>query len=225
MGSPTIYWTPAGSTTLRTISLASVSEVRGETVAVGSRLFSVVGAAASVMRGQVHAVTIVATLDASDAAAIRRLEQLRSHLLAGRTIGFSVDHSKTWASTFSAMTVDDTAIGGTSNLFTAWSGSAVSPAVGAEVAFDPDPGTQTYEVADIGTAFTLGLGATGDPVAYDHTGDMLVRWRDFWPALRLPDLTTTGIFETTKHRLTYEVEMRLIYDPAEAVAIYTALGA
>ena len=56
-----------------------------------------------------------------------------------------------WA-TFSAMAVDDTAVAGTSNLFTAWSGSAASPAVGDEVAFDSEPGGQSYEVADIGTA-------------------------------------------------------------------------
>lgn len=223
MGSPTIYWTPAGSSTLRTITFDSVAEVRGETFGIGARVYNADGAVYSAMRGQVHTVEIVATLAAGDAVA-RKLEQLRSHLLSGRSIGFSVDHARTWASTFNAMSVDDTAVGGTSNRFTAWSASAVSPPVGAEVAFDPDPGTQTYEVVDIGTAFTLGLGATGDPVAYDHTGDMLVRWRDFWPALTLPDITRGGLFITTAHRLFYGVNMRLVYSPAAALAIYEDLA-
>lgn len=223
MGNPTVYWTPAGSTTLRTIEFDAVSQVRGETVGVGARAYNADGALYSAMRGQVHTVQIVATLPGTSATA-RRLEQLRSHLLSGRSIGFSVDHAKTWASTFNTMAVDATTISGTTNLFTAWSASAVSPPVGAEVAFDAEPGGQTYEVANVGTAFTLGVGATGDPVAYAHTGDRLVRWRDFWPALTLPDVGRGGLFITTANRLSYDVTMSLVYDPAAAVAIYEALG-
>lgn len=157
----------------------------------------------------------------------RDAQSLVTHLQRGGAVGFSRDHAKTWASvTSTGPTRGDTVLytsGG--NGFTAWSLSG-TPAVGDEVAIETPPADYIREIRTVG-ALTV-TPPVHLPLAagcrYTYSGPAVVRWRDFYPVLRMPRDLVGRTFITHDHRRNFTLDVTLEYNPAEVLALYGTRG-
>ena len=225
MGLPTIYWypDPAGSvetlTFLENLSDLQVKPLREvyDSVTLSGGLYR--SHAAS--RQQVR---IVLENFVSEDFYLK-LQSLSAHLERGGSIGFSLDHDKTWGAFLSsAFTAErgDTQLGlqvilttsgaMSPNYFRPWSSGVTLSSDDYVCINNANPeGFREYKnVTSLSsTSYTLTL---DDGLLYTYgSRPVLIRWRDFWPALKLRGDMTTPIL-TTNHRMSYTLDLTLEED-------------
>jgi len=146
---------------------------------------------------------------------VRDLRQLEDHLHRGLPVGFAREHTKAWAafggSTFRGFTYIVAGAGA----FTAWE-SAAALASGDEVAIESAPPEGEIEMHAISSvSSTTGyVTLNGETILRSFAGPIIVRHRDFYPALRMPDDRIGRPIVTTERRLswTLDVELEIIPD-------------
>lgn len=151
---------------------------------------------------------------ALSASVIRSLEGVQNHLQRGGAIGVSRDHSKSWFG-FGVGVVSrgDTVYATGGNAFTAYSTTATL-ASGDEVCMEtPNP----EWISELGTVSSLSAGGdvtlTDAKVITDGSPGT-IRYRDFYPALRLPDDAMDKPIIVTETRIQWTLDMMLEVDPA-----------
>jgi hypothetical protein len=136
---------------------------------------------------------------------------MSSHLELGGAIAFTADTSKLWAGfSTSPPSRGDTAISTNGNVFSALSNGAI--ASGDILAIQsPNPMAYLeYQRVNTATANSFTLHTT---VRYDHPETRtLIRWRDFYPVLRMPEGSLSKNFVTHDHRLTYTLDLVVVDD-------------
>ena len=225
MGLPTIYWYPDPSGSVETYTfLENLTDLQVQPI---RETYDAVTLSGGLYRSHAAArqqVRIVLENFTSEAFYLK-MQSLSAHLERGGSIGFSLDHDRTWGAFLSsAFTAErgDTQLGVqhiltttgamSPNYFRPWSNSAALGADDYVCINNANPeGFREYKnITSISnTSFTVTL---DEGLLYTY-GSMpvLIRWRDFWPALKLrSDLTTPML--TTNHRLSYTLDMVLEED-------------
>lgn len=157
-------------------------------------------------------------------ATVRALESMWEHLLRGGAVGFSADHTKTWAAyqTFSRQRGDTTIFTG-GNQFAAWSASAAL-SNGDEVWYEsqnPEHISEMLAVTSVSATYDITMATA---VRFSSSLSGMVRWRYFYPALRLPDDRKDRPILTSYHGLTWSLDAELEVDMAILAAGYDDYG-
>lgn len=219
MGSPTFYWYPDDTGSLTKLALASaLTELHELRVPRRTSAYLGDGGAVVLTRPTATRVRIVAERKLS-AADVRALRQLEDHLQRGLPVGFAREPTKAWAG-FGAKTFRGfTYVSCRGNAFSKWEGSA-SLASGDEVTIESAPPATEIEQHLISSATTSQVNLSGETILRTMDGPILVRHRDFYPALWLPDDQLDKPIVTTERRFTYTLDVELETVPSIIAAGY-----
>ena len=126
-------------------------------------------------------------LGTSDRALYRYLSNLLTHLRQGKRVGFSLNHSKTWAGyALHSVARGTTTIRTNGNVLSAWSASG-TPASGDPLRIESANPVGLSEEQALSGALSAGAATISSGAVYDHSGArVLVRYAYCWPALYLP---------------------------------------
>ncbi len=188
MGNATIWWYPVGASAVEEIDLgATFSDLTFSAVREGSDSRSA-SRITRYDRGGYRRIRISKERIANNAALIRDLEALVRHLQAGGTCCASLDKAKAWG-TWTVGTVfaggTTVTINPTGNAFSALNSSAALSSGDEMTIESPNP----EYLLDVNTyASTSGSSLTfGENIRTGFTlGPCFVRYRYFFPVLRLP---------------------------------------
>lgn len=219
MADPRFYYYPESGGTLETIDLAGPlsdlqeTELRDvEDAYDGERVLY------RQVLGGGYRVRIVLERFTSQALE-RKLKTMSAHLERGGYIGFSRDHAKTWAGfgasgyTYRGRSIFYSTV----NQFGAWNGSATF-ASGDECTIEsgnPEMYREYNTVSSINASNQVTL---GNALVYTYSNPVLLRWRDFYPALRLPADKVGKALVTHDHRISWTLDVELEWDLAGLVA-------
>jgi len=219
MGNPAIYYYPDPAGSLEVIDLAEplsdlqITQLRevADTYTRGGSFFRTSGAS----RLQVRIILENFT----SAPLVRQFETLSAHLERGGSIGFALDASKAWAGfvdvdSRSPIRGSTTISTVASNQFSAWnSGASLATNDEVSVSSPPPEGLREtrYVSAGISTGKTMSL--TGNPLVYSYqSGVVLVRHRDFFPSLVMPEGSVGDPIVESNHRISYTLDLTLVED-------------
>ena len=228
MGNPTIYWYPDAEGSLEVIDFGEalsdlqITEIRDASDAYSrsGRLYRTLGAS----RLQIRII-----LETFTNEALRRdLESLSSHLKAGHPVGFSLDHAKSWAGFIDSSAREpsrgSTVLKTKGNRFTRWSGSAALDS-GDEVVIASAPLEGLKENRALSGALAASatsVNITSDPIVYTYrAATPIVRHRDFYPCLVLPDRNVADAIVETNHRISYTLDLTLDEDWGTLSALHS----
>ena len=230
MSTPRIYYYPDPDGSLETIDLLEgLSSIICTPVVAADEARSGMGLVSEALHHVTYRVRVVLdrfqTSGVGKSALERQLLTLQRHLLRGGYIGLSRDHAKTWAalSTVSEPTRGSATFTTGGNGFGAWS-SAGAVASGDEIEIEGcGPfwyGETTTVSAVSGGVVTLAEALRYTYTFYNSNTYPLVRWRDFWPVLRLPVGERTKAIVTDDHRLNWTLDMALEYSTPKVVSLW-----
>lgn len=224
MGSSKIYWFPTSTAVAGRQEIdfgETISDLQISPYRVVSDAVSIGGRFARVARRSGMRVRIVHERF-TDTALAEKLYSLQSHLEAGGAISFAVDSTNAYASfiagdgvTFSGSTPTYTM---EPELFSSYGGGnpATNDVLHAE-SFGANPRREEVQVHTYQAALNL-LTLKAD-LKYDHAAPVMIRHRDFFPALFWPqDQTQTPIL-SHDHRISYTLDMTLEVYPAHLRAL------
>jgi hypothetical protein len=158
------------------------------------------------------------------AANVRELRAMEDHLLRGGLVGFSRDHAKTWAGYCAGPTIRGASYYPTmGNAFAAWSASGTL-ASGDEVVAESAQPEGIHEIGVASSINSSGDVLTSGTILYTRTTATMVRWRDFYPALRLADEQSGRPILTTEHRIAWTLDITLELCPEIIAAGTSGLG-
>jgi len=160
-----------------------------------------------------------------------KLQSLSAHLERGGAIGFSLDHDKTWAGFLNAAAGADRGDTGrfhtpgassyvTDNDFYEWNPSATI-AADDMICFcntNPEGFREFLEVDSVSGATGINT-KTGLLYTY-NSRPILLRWRDFYPCLKLSAASTGSPIVTSNHRISYTLTLDLEEDWRTLEAVY-----
>lgn len=230
MSETRIFWYPMGTGNVQTITIPrfitsledddpEVSAATSETIAGGMRR-QLYGDWRRVVITRQH---LRPTLT-DEAAAIRGLRSLQSHLLAGYSVGVAVGTDAMWAGfTVAGAPRGTSAIGVLANTYLPWSASG-DVSVGDEVVLQsrsPVGAREVHRVSAVVSGSSGGKIITlARPTYYDHVGSIFVRRRTFYPHLKLPeDQLDTPIITSSFRGRTFDFRLELREDVAEMWAL------
>jgi hypothetical protein len=160
------------------------------------------------------------------AALIRDLLSLERHLQAGGVCAISLDHDKTfgaWAAT-RPTTGDTTVILPGGNQFTAFSSSGTI-AAGDQISIE-SPNPEYLVDYDEVTTYAANVVTLTDGIRTSYQeSPVFVRYRDFYPVLRLPAGSVGRPLMTHDHRRNWTWDSPLVESPGDIAALQTQAGA
>ena len=218
-----IYWYPMGTGTVETVTLPFITDLTDEDPeVVAATGETTAGGMFRQLYGDWRRVIVlrqhIRPGDATEKPVLQSLRSLQSHLIAGHSVGIAVAPEKA----FGAFTVGyprgTSTIGIPSNAYAGWS-SLSSLAVGDEVVVQspsPEGAREVMQIqaivavgATFAVTFTRGF-------RYDHPGPLFVRYRTFYPHLKLPDdQLETPILTTASRGKTFDLRLELREDMQE----------
>ena len=224
MGMPTIYWYPDPDGSVETLTfLENLSDLQVQPI---RETYDAVTLSGGLYRRHAASrlqVRIVLENFTSEEFYLK-LQSLSAHLERGGSIGFSLDHDKTWGAFLASAQVAErgdtqltlqailTTTGALSaNYFRPWSAVTLGSSDFVCINNANPEGFREYKnVTSISnTAFTITL---DDGLLYTYASrPLLVRYRDFWPALKLRENTSSPIV-TSNHRIAYTLDLTLEED-------------
>lgn len=147
------------------------------------------------------------------ASAVERdLYAMENHLQRGGSVGFSAVHSKAWCGFMSGGYGDRgrTILYTGGNLFTAWSSTAALVSGDEVVIQSPNPEWRSeVSVFSFLAAKQMNLSRA---LRFTYAQKSAVRYRDFFPVLKLPDDQVGRPLVTHDKRITYTFDALLEYD-------------
>jgi len=156
----------------------------------------------------------------TSAGLVRRFETLSAHLERGGAIGFSLDHDKTWAGYVQTSATSPVrgraAVTTGGNVFKPWSNSAsLDTSDEMVISSAPVEGLrETNALASSVPASGVNVNfGTLVPLVYTYkTEPVLVRWRDFYPCLIMPESSVGNPIIETNHRISYTLDLTVVED-------------
>ncbi len=149
----------------------------------------------------------------------RSLRTLENHLHRGGLCAFAADSAKAWAGvSSSALVPGATSWTGSGRLFNALAPSATL-ASGDELVIETASPENMRQYLTAGA--TMGAGNThtlGSAVQFPFAENSVLRWRDFFPILSLPEDQTGKTLVTNDHRRNFTLDVDLEYTPARVIA-------
>jgi hypothetical protein len=225
MATSKIYWYPDGGSYYGTLEVTSLGEDLSD---LQERPLQPRESARSMDGRQGVTLTGVGFLEvrmvlerfATESVALA-LQTLNSYLLRGGIIGIAGDYSKAWAGYATTSPVrGDTTITTTGNV---WYESTAALASGDIVCIESLGDEGKREWADVssesGGVITLSAGLT---YSFDES-PVLVRHRDYYPAVYLPQDQTGRPILTQDRRLSWTLDATLHTDPAVAAILYSEI--
>jgi len=227
MGTPRIYWYPAGSLAFETIILPHVSAVNV------SQFRDVVDAEGPTMarldRGGGRIITIRGRYNvASHSTAIRGLLSLDSHIRAGGRIAFALDHEKMYASRLvfpaysgkSSLNIDVNALPFETTTLVANDELLIQQT--SPLRYERVAMSSNATAASIGFVLPLKRG-----LYYEHPPHTIVRSQYCFPALYLDaagaNSPTTWISDARHPGLIYDLDITLVELPREVELVVDAV--
>ena len=214
MSNTSLWWYPGGTAAIREIDFGEgLSDLDDRQVRAGAVAEGAVGRITRLSYGEYFKVQVVLA-NFSDHALYRELRSLESHLKAGYAIVLAEDRAKAWAGFVGGgrpLTAGSLAVqtrrGNEWSTFTAGTAGIGADDIVCIQSSPPSSWREWCEVQSIS-----GNNLTVDGVRYQHSdGPVLVRHRDFWPALRLDSAMDQPIV-TQNLRETYTLNMTLRED-------------
>ena len=218
-----IYWYPMGTGTLETVTLPFITDLSDEDPeVVAATGETTAGGMFRQLYGDWRRVIVlrqhVRPEDATEKPVLQSLRSLQSHLIAGHSIGVAVGAQKAFGAFTVGYSRGVSTIGIPANAYAGWSTLSALAAGDEVVIQSPSPNgarevMQIQAIVPIGTTFavtfTRGL-------RYDHPGPVLVRFRTFYPHLKLPDdQLETPIITTSNRGRTFDLRLELREDQQE----------
>lgn len=226
MANPTFYYYPDNTGSLHMIDLGTVMSDIQETP-MRTRVSAKGGDGGmyvSVYEGGLR-VRLVRERGVS-AAVARKLMNMFNFLERGGSVGFARDHAKAWAQFTSSPPTRGASgvyVNSLSSAFTGWS-TAAALVAGDEVVIEsaqPELIREYHTISSFASHIPLGLAETVEMTAGSRC---IVRHRDFFPALKLPDDGVNRIAVPDERRLTRTLDLTLEVDYAIIEAAYQAPG-
>lgn len=150
----------------------------------------------------------------------RALRTAESHLHRGGVVAFSRDSAKAWASVSDTLQASGstTWTGATGSLYAALS-SAAALASGDEIVIETAAPEHQREYTTTGASVAVGDAdvTIGAGLAYTFGAPSVLRWRDFWPVLRLPSDQMQRTIVFNDHRRNFTLDVTLEYSAAYLV--------
>lgn len=220
MGNPAIYFYPDPEGSLEVIDFGEplsdlqISQLRDvvDGYSRGGSFYRMSGASRLEIR--------IILENFTSASLVRQFETLSAHLERGGAIGFSLDHDKAWAGFVrtgsTAPNRGRANLTTTGNIFNPWSTSAslasdddvVIASAPVEGFRETNPLASTVPASGV----TVNLGS-GSPLVYTYKAEpVLVRWRDFYPCLIMPEGSVGGPIIETNHRISYTLDLTVVED-------------
>jgi len=218
---PYLYWYPAGSRTLQKVELGFVSDLRPIDTQDAEEVLTGNSAPYRTTFGRARLVPIIKERFTS-ASLRRELEAVVNHLRAGGVVGFSLDDSKALARFGTPPASADTSIA--LDAVDPWASWGDSPAYvsGDEIRIE-QPGRVLRAETVTYTSETSSAITTSAVLNTFDAGPVLIRYRDFYPVLRLPaNLANSADLLTHDRRLNYSLALPLVEYPADLWAFWEA---
>ena len=212
MGNPFFYYYPSGDTlSLETIDLgAGLSDLQVTPVRIAEDSYTLAGGMHRITQGGYLEVRIVFERF-TDAALAYKLESMWAHLELGGLVGFATDSGKAFAGYATAEPArGDSSINIGGNAFQGYTAGAAALANDDILAIHSlGPGT-IREYCAISSISVLTYSLT-DSIRYDYPAGLpvMVRHRDFFPALRAPSTSLNANPVTHDHRVSYTLDLTL----------------
>lgn len=227
MGNPAIYYYPDPEGTLEVLDFGEplsdlqITQVRevADSYSRGGSFYRTTGSSRLQIR--------IILENFTSASLVREFESLSAHLERGGSIGFALDSAKAWAGFVD--TASTTPVRGRANLqtggnlFNSWS-SAAALDLGDEVVVTSSPvegyrETRTLAVAIGAAGLNANFGVL-NTLSYTYQSDVvLIRSRDFYPAMTMPASSVGVPILETNHRISYTLDLTLEEDWGTLVAL------
>ena len=225
MGNPRFYYYPDEAGSLETIDLGEgltdLVELPGAVVEDAASLDGY--PYRSFLRDTFGIRIVLERFGSSGTSSLeRKFATLQSHLGRGGLVGFSKDHSKTWAAirTGSA-TRGDPLFQTPGNGFTAWA-PAGTLASGDEIAIESPAPDSRREYTTISALSSTGDLTLVDALRYTYDGHPIARYRDFYPVCWLSADGVSRPIVVSDHRRNWTLDLTLEYLPAATAALWGA---
>ena len=218
---PYLSWYPRGSRTLKKVSLGFVSDLRPVDVVEAEEV--VTGHMAPYRTDLSRARMVPIVKERFTSASLRRdLEAVVIHLRAGGAVGFSLDGDKPLARFGTPPNAGDTSVAlSAGDPWGSWNSSAAF-ASGDEIRIEQPGRELRAETVTYTSGNTSAVTTSAYLNGYD-VGPVLVRYRDFYPVLRLPaGLANSPDLLTHDRRLNYTLSLPLVEYPQDLFAFYDA---
>ena len=216
---PRIYWYPDPSGTLETLTLSHVSTYDCTPVSTAADAQILHGGFVRAFSGVSYQIALVSDRFTSDTMRMG-LEALHAHLLAGGSVGLSLDHSKTWGALCgSTVSRGDAIVHLGTNGFAAWSTSGALAAADEFVVESPAPDSkqEPLVVSTFIAATSTQIVPTAGP-RYTYAQKPFVRYRWFWPVCRMP-VDAPNLVENDGWR-NFRMNLTLRYSPSDVIALF-----
>ena len=214
MGTPRIWWYPAGSSGYETLALPRISDCIIDEYRVRQDAEPIGGVPVAADLGSYRGVRIVIERLSVAAAAVNRLRSLDSHLRAGYPIAFTVDSEKAAAGwSLSDLSPRSTSV--TLNTFSPFpfvtGAFATDDLVSVETCSNPSHRRHITQLANVsGTTCTF-----DDVVPYGMSGPIFVRHDLFFPVLIMSAAVARDRqWLTSDHRRNWTMDLQLTEYPA-----------
>jgi len=230
MGNPRIYFYPDELGSLETIDFGEgLSDLQ---ITQRREVFDGYTRAGSFTRsvGRSYLEVRIILENFTNQTLVRQFESLSSHLERGNPIGFALDHDKAWAgfvrttTRFGYYSPDrgETEAVTSGNMFRSWSSSATI-STGDEVVIasaSPSGLRETRQTSGGTTPSGQIVLINSDPLIYTHrNAPIVVRHRDFFPALIMPEESIGDPIITTNHRISHTLDLILVEDWGTLAAV------
>ncbi len=230
MGNPTIYYYPDADGTLETIDfgegLSDLQITQRRDVFDG---FSRAGAFTRTT-GRTYLEIRIILENFTSASLARQFETLSAHLERGNPIGFALDHDKAWAGFVRTTTSSgyynpargETRAVTAGNEFRYWSTSATIQSGDEIVVASASPSglRETKVTSGVTSATANTVFFSTDALKYTHqNAPIIVRSRDFYPALVMPEGSVNQPIIESNHRISYTLDLTLVEDWGTIAAV------
>lgn len=226
MGSAKVYWTPQGSTAVQSIDLGTNVSLLTD-VPTRSVLDALPSWGVPLRHDLGGSRTVVVEKRAiTDAATIRALRSLTTHLQSGGSIAFCLDSDKLWGAWLDVSpTSGDTTLSHTSGS-EFQSLELGSLAVGDEMTIESPAPELLREWVSVGaTVATAATGTTlsGAVLQTMQTAPAFARYADFYPVLRLPAAQAAADLTPNDYRRHWTWRVELVEYPGDLAALYEGI--
>jgi hypothetical protein len=214
---PCFFWNPAPGGTLEITDLAeAISDIQDQEITEAADARNGYGTAyRNFLMGSRRVRIVLERFGSPGSSALERdFYAIENHLRRGGYVGFSRNRSKSWCGAVNSAYAQrgDTVLYTGGNLFNAWYTSAAL-ASGDEVIVEsanPDWQSEPTVFSSItGTQVTVSRALR---FTYPTSNPIFVRYRDFYPVLRLPDDQLDKPLVTHDKRITWTFDALLEYD-------------
>jgi len=151
-----------------------------------------------------------------------QLESMSAHLERGEPVSFAADRNKAFAAGLSlGVNPGDTSLIHTDNLFEEYGGSIALAANDILCIESPNPEhKREYCRVDDPLALTANSLTLADAIRYEYNElPVMVRHRDFFPVLYMPEQELGKSIVTWDHRLTFSLDVTLETSPDDLAAL------